>query len=327
MMAARLGWKQIRPWVLGGLLLMSVMAFKPVQDSIVQHIETDAPDPDVLYFASPSSVRRLTVGYESLVADLYWMRAIQYYGRRDEAALRLVRYKNLDTLLDIVTTLDPDLLDAYSAGSVFLSEADPIGAGRPEEALRLLDKGIARHPQNWRLSYDKGFVWFWYLKNYEQAGRVWLTGSRLPDAPHWLESLAAMALSQGGAIESAKAIWERQFRESTRADVKDNARNHLLSFQVAEDLWTMEFFLERLQAERKAPPEKLDELVTAGMLRFVPLDPLGTPYEYDAATGIVALSPASKVRYLKVDPAYRTAYLARLNNAVKHPERTSNEKE
>ena len=61
----------------------------------------------------------MALGYDRLLADFYWMRTIQYYGRRDEADKRPVRYKNLPTLLDITTTLDPDLMDAYRVGSRF----------------------------------------------------------------------------------------------------------------------------------------------------------------------------------------------------------------
>src|SRR3974377_2183287 len=118
-----------------------------------------------LYFGSPAAVKKIALGYDGLVADVYWMGTIQYYGRREEAARRQVRYKNLGRLLDITTTLDPDLLDAYHAGSCFLAEADPVGAGQPYEAIKLLDKGISRHPQEWQLFFDRGFVHFWFTKD------------------------------------------------------------------------------------------------------------------------------------------------------------------
>jgi len=91
-------------------------------------------------------VKSLSLGYQSLLADLYWIRAVQYYGRREEAARRQVRYKNLAALLDITTTLDPQMMDVYRAGSSFLAEPEPVGAGQPEESLKLLDKGIGFYP-------------------------------------------------------------------------------------------------------------------------------------------------------------------------------------
>jgi hypothetical protein len=49
--------------------------------------------------------------------------------------------------------------------------------------------------------------------------------------------------SKGRALETARSLWQRQYQESNRADVRDNAMNHLLSIQVAEDLRTLELFI------------------------------------------------------------------------------------
>ena len=125
----------------------------------------------------------MALGYERVLADFYWMRVIQYYGRRDEADKRPIRYKNLSTLLEITTTLDPGLLDAYRAGSLFLAEPDPVGAGQPQEALHLLDKGIHAHPQEWKLFYDKGFIYYWHMKDYKAAGEIWRAEVAFGSAP------------------------------------------------------------------------------------------------------------------------------------------------
>jgi hypothetical protein len=286
-------------WLGCGLFLVCAVLIKPVQDGLESRIGEAAPKADLLYFSSPNILKRMSLGYDRLLADVYWMRVIQYYGRRDEADKRPVRYGNLATLLNITTTLDPGLLDAYRAGSIFLSEEDPLGAAQPEEALKLLDKGIRANPREWRLPYDKGFVYYLFLKDYRAAGEVWQAASRLKDAPHWMGPLAAMALSRGGAIEIAQALWETQYRESSRADVRENARNHLRSIQVTRDIGTLEALLDRYKAQAGSYPSRLEGLVRGenSRLRFV--DPLGTPYQYNPATGAVSLSPDSKIKYLK----------------------------
>jgi tetratricopeptide (TPR) repeat protein len=285
----------------------------PVQDRIERELRESGADPDLLYFNSPQMVRSLALGFDGLIADVYWMRAIQYYGRRDEADRRPVRYKNLAALLDITTTLDPDLLDAFRAGSNFLSEPEPIGAGQPEKALALLDKGIALHPDEWRLRFDKGMIYFWFLKDFQKAGQVWLEAYRRTGAPFWLEPLSAMALSKGGQIDAAIALWQRQYQESNRADVRENAKNHLMSFQVAEERWGLEYLIEKYRNETGSRPGKFEDLIRAGWLRTVPVDPSGVPYDYDPSNGEARLSPESKVRYLEVPETYKDAFLARLS--------------
>lgn len=258
--------------------------------------EQYGPEPDLLFFSSPGLVQKMALGYDAIIADLYWMRTIQYYGRREEAAKRPVRYKNLATLLDITTTLNPHLMDAYRAGSAFLSEPDPIGAGQPKEAIKLLDKGIRFHPQEWRLFFDKGFVYYIYLNDFKAAGEVWLSASRMPGVPNWMESLAAVTLSKGAALEVAAYLWQRQYEESTRADVRENARNNLIGIQAEKDLRTIGALVENYWAKTGSFPLSLEELSRAQSRSFNRADPLGTPYRYDPQSGMVGLSPESKVK-------------------------------
>lgn len=305
-------------WLLPAILLISASAIKPVQDRVNERLSRiPSVDPDLLYFSSPGAVKSLSLGYQSMVADLYWIRAVQYYGRREEAARRPVRYKNLAALLDITTTLDPEMMDVYRAGSSFLSESEPIGAGQPEEALKLLDKGISLYPGEWRLRFDKGFVYFWALTDFKEAGRVWLEASRLAGSPLWMEGLAAMALSRGGEVETARALWEQQYQNSANRDVKENARNHLLSMQVDEMLWTIEFLAGRYAEKHGRFPAGLDELARDGYLKAVPVDPSGVPYDYDPEAGRATLSPETKVRYLKVPYDYREAFLRKLSSVFR----------
>src|SRR5512146_3256870 len=72
--------------------------------------QTGATLKEVLYISSPRALKRLSLGYDGLLADIYWTRAVQYFGghHRQENA----RYELLEPLLDITTTLDPHLIVA-----------------------------------------------------------------------------------------------------------------------------------------------------------------------------------------------------------------------
>jgi hypothetical protein len=293
-------------------ILAAMLLLRPIQDRIDALTHVRSLEPDLMFFKFPESISKMALGYNSLLADVYWIRAVQYYGRREEAQRRPVRYGNLATLLDVTSTLDPDMINVYRFGSSFLSEPDPIGAGRPDEAIRLLDKGISRHSDNWRLRHDKALVYYWYLKQYKQAADIWLETSRIPGAPDWMPSLAASAMSSGGAVDLARRIWEHQLESSDRADVRDNARSHLVSIQVDEDLWTLEFLIEKFRSRNGRTPTGLGELVNAGWLRRVPEDPSGAAYSYDPVAGAVGLSRQSSVRRLRIPYDYRDAFLEKL---------------
>ena len=77
---------------------------------------------DVL-LTSPKLLKVLSLEYAPLLADVYWTRAVQYYGEKHR--LHKENLEELWPLLDIATTLDPNLIAAYRFGSTFLSDAPP----------------------------------------------------------------------------------------------------------------------------------------------------------------------------------------------------------
>src|SRR5262245_39957486 len=106
---------------------------------------------DALYISSPAVVKKLSLGYSGLLADIYWTRVVQYFGGKHQQGSQ--EYKALAPLLDITTTLDPQLDVAYEFGSIFLSQNPPDGAGDPDAAIALVRNGISKNPDKWRLYY------------------------------------------------------------------------------------------------------------------------------------------------------------------------------
>ncbi len=297
--------------VLTVIILIGALSVVPVLQGIEARQGSEEPDQDLLYFSSPSVVKKMALGYDQLLADIYWLRTIQYFGRRDEANKRRVRFKNLAALLDITTTLDPGLLDAYHMGSIFLGEPE-VGAGQPEEALKLLDKGIESNPEVWRLRFEKGFVYYLYVNDFNAAAQVWLEASRRPESPEWMAGLAARAFSQGGSMELARALWTQQYDEATNEDLRENARNRLISLRVAEDLWTLEYLLGVYRLMNDSYPRNLSELTSLKSGSLPLLDPLGAPYDYDPESGSIRLSDETDVHYLEVPDVYKEDFLAKL---------------
>src|SRR6476469_1166977 len=103
-----------------------------------------------LYLTSDKAVGRLSLGFRALNADLYWIRALQYYGGIQQAHHDGRRspepgpeYGALYPYLDLATSLDPQFNIAYRFGAIYLSEPAPAGPGRTDLAIRLLNKGLA----------------------------------------------------------------------------------------------------------------------------------------------------------------------------------------
>jgi hypothetical protein len=270
--------------------------------------EVRYPEPpatkESLYLTSGTTLRRLSIGYSMLASDLYWIRAIQYYGgtriRLDRPAdghPRIVApaehdFELLYPLLDLTTTLDPRFNIAYRFGAIFLAEPPSGGAGRPDLAIALLEKGLRERPDKWEYMQDIGFVHYWWRHDYKEAAKWFDKAGQVPDAPWFLRSLAAVTLAEGGDRRSSRTLW-MAIRQSAETDWLKNDADHRLQQLDAMDL------IEAVQrAVDEAQPRtgkltKWPELVRAGVIRGVPVDPSGKPLSIDdeAQVHLAVMSP------------------------------------
>ena len=200
----------------------------------------------------------------------------------------------LAPLLRITTDLDPHLIIAYRFGAIFLTEKPPRGAGRPQEALQLLRKGIVANPDYWRLWQDLGFVYYWDLKDYEIAARVFQAGSERPGAFIWMKVMAAAIAGEGGAISTSRLMWTQIYRETENDQIRKSAEEHLTALRAQEDIGQLNARLADFQRrEGKAAGSWLD-LISDGFLRGVPRDPTSVPYRI-GGDGRAELGPGSKI--------------------------------
>ena len=248
---------------------------------------------EVLYLWSGEHVRRLFPGFEGLAADVYWLRTVQYYGGQRLFA-HDKKFELLLPLIEITTTLDPRLVIAYQYGATFLCERPPEGAGRCDQGVAVLEKGVAAMPHDWRLRQDLGFFHFIFRNDPQRAAEILMEAAELPGAAFWLRNLAAMVLAKGGNRESSRAIW-RQIYEQSEGHLKENALQHLEvldAYDAADALQSLVAEMERRTGRR---PETLDELRAAGLIRRRPVDESGAPFLYDRESGTVRVSPQSKL--------------------------------
>ena len=274
------------------ILGMSFLAIVPAQQRIDQAFSTQGNSGEFLYLPEGTSLRRLCLGHEGLLADIYWTRAVQYFGRKriDQSP----QFDLLGPLLRITTDLDPHLLIAYRFGAIFLAERPPRGAGKPDEALQLLRKGIVANPGYWRFWHDLGFIYYWDLKDYEAAARVYRAGSERPGAQQWMKVMAAAVASEGGAYNTSQLLWSQIYREAENEQIRRNAEEHLAAFKAQNDLGQINLLLEDFVRREGRPASSWRDLTALGMLREVPRDPSGSPYRI-GRDARAQLGPESKV--------------------------------
>ena len=248
---------------------------------------------DALYLWSGQQVRRLVPGLEGLAADIYWLRTVQYFGGQRAFASRR-NFDLLKPLIEITVTLDPRMEIAYRYGAVFLAEPEPAGAGKPREAIALLERGVEALPANWRLRQDLGFFHFLFLNDAKQASRILLEASEIEGAPAWLENLAADVLAKGGLRETARSIW-RRILEQSDGQMKHNAQVQLLMLDALDEAERLTQLVEGFTRRAGRRPASLEELVREGWLRHPPVDAANVPFEFDAPSGTVRISRRSSL--------------------------------
>lgn len=254
----------------------------------------------LLYVRSPEAMQRLALSYDALLADLYWIRAVQHYGGTKLSTDPNKSYDRLYPLLDLTTSLDPRFNAAYLFGSIFLAEPPPGGPGRPDLAITLLEKGLRAQPEKWEFAQAIGFVHYWWLQDYDEAAAWFARASRFPGAPVWMAPLAATTLAQGGRRESSRLLWENIARSEDTGWFRSEAVRRLRQLDAMDQLDGLRQVVAAFERRVGRLPSGWEDLRRAGYLRGTPLDPAGTPYRLQS--GSVGLDPNSPLNPLPTEP-------------------------
>ena len=274
---------------------------------LVRRIDTLRPpdDPNAIdekLYLDGKTARRISLGFNGLAADWYWMRSLQYVGRKiindrdaqidDLAALNL---KLLAPLLDTATTLDPEFLDPYEYAAIVLP------AINVDEAIRITKKGIDANPNAWRLYHQLGYI-YWQQRDYQAASEMYGRGARIEGAPPWMEAMKAKMAADGGSRTTAREIYTRMYEQSADEKVKEMARRRLLQLDWLDQRDVLRKLFVAYRARTGKCPSSWTEidpvfraLRVATDASGAPLDPSGTPYVLRAGECEIDLDPKSEI--------------------------------
>jgi tetratricopeptide (TPR) repeat protein len=262
-----------------------------------------APASEELY-VTPQAARRMSLGFNGLAADWYWLRTLQYVGRKLSAHkgqiqiddLSSVNLKMLAPLLENATTLDPQFLAAYQYAAVVLPAVDA------DAAIRLVNKGIEANPQAWRLRTNLGYI-YWQRGRYREASEAYAAAARVEGAPPWVAAMSAQMSAKGGSRETARAIYETMLRTTDDAQMKEMALNRLAQLASLDEMDALRRLLsaERERAGGRCPAGWREIAPALRAARFrqdaagSPLDPGDAPYRLISDKCDVELGADSRV--------------------------------
>ncbi|HET8782193.1 MAG TPA: hypothetical protein VFM63_07230, partial [Pyrinomonadaceae bacterium] len=246
-------------------------------------------DPNLIdegLYLNDKTARRMSLGFNGLAADWYWMRSLQYVGKKIlhfEGDIRLddmsaVNLKLLAPLLETATTLDPEFIEPYEYAAAVLPAIDV------QEAIRLTEKGINANPDAWRLYHHLGYI-YWKQNEFQKASEIYDRGSQVPGAPVWMQAMKARLISEGGSRSTAREIYTRMYQESHEDQVKEMARSHVLRLDSLDQQDALRKLFTAYKGRTGKCPDswrELEPVFRAARIQVdqsgAPLDPSGAPY-------------------------------------------------
>ena len=243
-------------------------------------------------YLNGATVKRISLGFNGLAADWYWMRSLQYVGRKvltNGQGLQLdnlgaLNLKLLPPFLDTATTLDPQFMEPYEYAAIVLPGIDV------KEAIRITRKGIAANPSSWRLHQHLGYI-YWQQQDYEAARNTYREGAKIPGAPPWMEAMQARMAVAGGSRDTAREIYQRMYEQSDDEKVKEMARRRLLQLKSFDERDGLRRLMTGYKSQTGRCPSSWTELAPALRAFKIRVDPSGAPFD---PSGVAYLMIADK---------------------------------
>jgi len=234
---------------------------------------------DESLYLSDRTARRVSLAFNGLAADWYWMRSLQYVGRKvmsvpesvEIDSLEQVNLKLLPQLLDTATTLDPEFKEPYEYAAVVLP------AVNVQEAIRIMRKGIAANPDSFRLYQHLGYI-YWQQGDYQAAGHTYGKGAQLSGAPPFMRAMQAKMNAEGGSRSTAREIYKQMYEQSSDTRVQEMAQRRLMQLDSLDQREAFERVLSAYKERLNRCPSSWKELEPILRGR-VPLDQSGAPID------------------------------------------------
>ena len=232
---------------------------------------------ELMYLPEGRVLRAASLGNRSFLADLVWLRTIQYYG---EQRLTTRNYDEAERLFQVIYDLAPTFKGATRFGALVLSQ----DAGNPEGAIALLHRAEEDTPNAWEYPFDEGFIYHTVLRDYEKAGAAYRRAAELPGSPDLAARLAGLSYAKLGDRDSAREIW-RAIRDEAENDLtRSVAERNLKNLDLEDAEETLTKAVHRYREAHGRIPANWEEMIRAGALPAIPTEPFGGAYYWDPGT-------------------------------------------
>ncbi len=278
------------------IAVLSIMAGVYVLQRQIDNVKHTTLSERVLFYLPPGGyVKSAMLGFDAVAADLLWAYTVVSFG---EDFVKNRNYKWLYRPLDVITTLDPLFEEAYRYGGILLS----IQTQQVDKSILLLEKGIKNLPDDWRLYFILGFNYAYYKNDDVKAVRYFEKAASLPGHPSYLPRLIGNLYAKIAKADKAnpeeKIDLAIKFLEEAYKQFKDEKMRAEIISKIKDLLVERDTrFLEKAARAYKdiygRYPDELEDLIRAGLIKAIPIEPHGGRYTINPQAGKVEVKHAS----------------------------------
>ncbi len=261
------------------VLILSLGTFMGLKIKVDRIKREKIPGASIIYIPSGKYLKYTTFGYSSLLADLIYLWAIQYY----TTYTVVNRFEHLDHIFSVISELDPHYLDPYEIGAMIaIYEARDINL-----AYKILDRGLEKNPDQWIFPFQAAHYAQMISRDYALAREYYKKTMEIEGAPTITKRLYASAAYKIADYQTAWDTWLDVFNNAEDERVKKIADNHLYQVKSAMDIQAIHETIEKYKQRYGRNPANLSQLVRSGILNILPQDRDGKDYLYDPQKGEV----------------------------------------
>lgn len=168
----------------------------------------DWDDENLTYIPSGKFLKPMVLDFDEAVADLIWVRGMIYFA---DAYFNKKSYRWLSHIIDVVTTLNPRLHQAYEfAGVVLTKEKHEL-----PKTLRILHRGIDQFHNDWKLRLYASMAQLALDSNFNAAAELLRPVASQEDVPGHIKTMCATMMTKAGNRRVALAFLVDRYVESS----------------------------------------------------------------------------------------------------------------
>ena len=260
--------------------------------ALEEHTAVRRATGDVGPLPDGKALRVLALGFDRLLADLFWLRTVYYVG--DEVS-EAAGYPAVTRLANLVTDIDPGFRTVY----VVMSGAIGALKGDADDGIALLEKGV-QNVDYWKLHFLLGFNYFIERLDYARAAEQMRIASE-KGGPPYLPLLSARLYAQAGDPGTALAFIQARLAETEHEETRQALQKRYWDLWITRDIRAIDRAIGAWRERNGTGPADIGALVTAGLLEREPVDPQGGRYRIEQGRAATDL----EYEKLEVHVSYR----------------------